>query len=428
MNPVLTTPVLLLGVLLSLAACGDEPEATTTADTGSQIFPEAFSLSSEQRQQLAHRIVTTSAGVRPGEVVVVNGGSHTLPLLEDLTIEANKAGGFANLWVTSDRILRSYYTDVPESYLAQEPRYLAEWVRPMSVWIGLSETTDPKAVFSDIPEARFAKARKAGQALTEMINHARVRVVFVDYPTPDRAETYGLDSAEYASMVWRAVAADYTAIAATGRALRNRLRSGKEVRITSAAGTDLRFQLGNRPVFLEAGIVSPESARDTLFLNRIASLPGGSVFVAPIESSANGVIVSPDDQCRLGPLRNARFEFRNGQMTRFTATEGEACVRGTFAAYPSGADRLGVLTIGLNPELSVTAENGRWRPDRAAGLVTIALGENRLFGGTNAVEGEGGFSVSIPGATVTVDGILIVESGNFVSMTNPSGLQVGKLP
>ena len=30
--------------------------------------------------QLAHRIVTTSAGVRPGEVVVLEGGTHTVPL------------------------------------------------------------------------------------------------------------------------------------------------------------------------------------------------------------------------------------------------------------------------------------------------------------------------------------------------------------
>jgi len=62
------------------------------------ITPVSVALSAAAAQQgnvdrLAHRIVTTSVAVRPGEVVVITGGKHTIPLMEALAIETQKAGG-----------------------------------------------------------------------------------------------------------------------------------------------------------------------------------------------------------------------------------------------------------------------------------------------------------------------------------------------
>ncbi len=61
------------------------------------IAPGFVALSAAAAQQgnidrLAHRIVTTSLGIKPGEVVVITGGKHTIPLMEALAIEAQKAG------------------------------------------------------------------------------------------------------------------------------------------------------------------------------------------------------------------------------------------------------------------------------------------------------------------------------------------------
>jgi hypothetical protein len=50
---------------------------------------------------LAHRIAITSAGIKPGDVVVA-GGKHTIPLMEAIAIEAQKAGGLTNLFLSSD--------------------------------------------------------------------------------------------------------------------------------------------------------------------------------------------------------------------------------------------------------------------------------------------------------------------------------------
>src|SRR5439155_12637742 len=89
-----------------------------------RLLIAAASLAGQTRDldELAHRIVTTSLVVKPGEVVVINGGKHTIPLMEALAIEADKAGGMVTILLDSDRVIRSLNVDVPEQYLKHEPR------------------------------------------------------------------------------------------------------------------------------------------------------------------------------------------------------------------------------------------------------------------------------------------------------------------
>ena len=54
----------------------------------------AQELTPEQHKQIAHKIITVSAKVRPREVVLIEGNSVFLPLMEDLAIEASKVGGY----------------------------------------------------------------------------------------------------------------------------------------------------------------------------------------------------------------------------------------------------------------------------------------------------------------------------------------------
>lgn len=63
-------------------------------------------------EDLAKRIVNTSANVQPGEVVVVSGGQHTVPLMEAIAIEVQKAGGFVTIFLNTDKLARARWFDV----------------------------------------------------------------------------------------------------------------------------------------------------------------------------------------------------------------------------------------------------------------------------------------------------------------------------
>ena len=62
----------------------------------------------EITQKLALRLVQ-SASIKPGDVVMISGGKHMIPLMEAVAIEVQKAGGFPNMMLQSDRVARSFY-------------------------------------------------------------------------------------------------------------------------------------------------------------------------------------------------------------------------------------------------------------------------------------------------------------------------------
>ena len=125
----------------------------------------------EMTQKLALRLVQ-SASVRPGDVVMITGGKHMIPLMEAVAIEVQKAGGFQNMILNTDRVTRFFYTEVPDKYLEQEPRYWAEWLKQTNVFIGLPSTEDNKALIERESSERFAKISKGGELHGDISEYA----------------------------------------------------------------------------------------------------------------------------------------------------------------------------------------------------------------------------------------------------------------
>ncbi len=366
----------------------------------------------KDHRELAGRIVKTSANVKPGDVVVVAGGKHDVALMEALAIEAAKAGGLVTMFLDSDRLERAIFTEVPENYLDQPPTFFAEWLKHINVFIGLPGVEDAKATFGDVPQERFAKAAKAGQVVTDSLNASGVRGVFIGYPTQSDAAVNQLDFPTYQKVFWDAVGADYQKISQGGNKLKQMLEGAKTVRVTSPSGTELTFSLGERPIFVDDGIMTQEKTNSQYVLNRTVSLPSGTVFLAPIETSANGKVVIPRDQCRFKPVTGESFDFKQGRLENYKAETGGKCFAETMAPYSGPKDMFASFQIGLNPAAKIMENPGDYRPGNAVGLVTIGIGDNQLLGGSNKVAG-GGFTFSIVNATVAIDGKTVVQDGKL---------------
>jgi aminopeptidase len=385
---------------------------TTLATLG---FVASASAQQPNLDELAKRIVTTSANIKPGDVVMLFGGKHNLALLEDLAIEANKAGGMSSMMITTDKVQRSLFTEVPERYLEQQPKFLVEWIKQMDVYIGLSSSEDNKALIAGVPETRFAKANKAGQIITDaLMNTPRLRSVYLNYPpTKQDAAANHVDFNTWSTMHWNAVNADYNQISAKGKVIQKALQGAKSVHVTSPAGTDMTFSIADRQVFLDDGVMTPEKAKSKTFLGRSVNLPGGSVFASGIETSANGKVVVPKSACRYDPLNGVSFEFKAGKMQNFKAAQNGKCFVDSMAPYEGPRDVFSSFSIGLNPALKVVEEGGAtYWPGSGAGVVYISMGDNQLLGGANKTQGGWGFPVL--NSTVTVDGKVILKDGQIV--------------
>lgn len=389
----------LLLFVLGAAGSSAAQTAATPARTGARY------------SALAHRIVETSAAVKPGEAVVIAGGKHTIPLMEALAIEIQKAGGFPTILLASDSVTRSYYRDVPEEYLKQEPRYFATWVRAVQVWIGLPNEEDFAALVSGVPEARVAKAAEAGQFIAKVANESGLRFVGVGFPSRGEAASNGVPFAAYERMQWAGIGADYALIGRAGDRVREALRGAKSVHVTSPAGTDITFSLGDRHVSVDDGQVTDDEAKAASLLERGATLPGGRVMVPPIETSASGTVVVPRNRCRDVVVTDNRFQVRDGKVVGLTARKGAKCLTDGLTAYSGPADRLGSFSIGLNPALHAIPGSAYF-PGNAVGMVYLGFGGNAFLGGEN--DTPGGIAVPIERATVTADGKPIVTNGRLV--------------
>jgi hypothetical protein len=210
---------------------------------------------------------------------------------------------------------------------------------------------------------------------------------------------------------------DYSAMAARMDAAIARLRAG-EVRVTTPAGTNITFRVGDRPFNRQTGDASKANARKgRIRIDRHTELPAGVMRVAPIEASVNGVLILP--AARFGSVRatGVRLVIRDGVVIESTATSGADAVT-TFLASEPGASHFREFALGFNPRLVIpTGEQALPYYGYGAGIVRMSLGDNNELGGTSRGGGIRWFF--FPDATVVASGIPLVDGGRLVQSALP---------
>jgi L-aminopeptidase/D-esterase-like protein len=211
---------------------------------------------------------------------------------------------------------------------------------------------------------------------------------------------------------------DYSALASQMDRTISKVRAG-EVRVTTPAGTDIRFRVGDRPFNRQTGDASKANARrGRIRIDRHTELPAGVLRVAPIESSVNGVVVLPTARFGSERAERVRLVVTNGVVTESTAAAGESAVRAFLASAP-GANRFREFALGFNPKLTIPpGENALPYYGYGAGVVRMSLGDNSELGGD--VRGGGIRWLFFPDATVTAAGEPLVTAGRLVESPSRS--------
>jgi hypothetical protein len=175
---------------------------------------------------------------------------------------------------------------------------------------------------------------------------------------------------------------DYRALAALQRELERAMRAG-EIRVTTPAGTDLRFRIGSRPVNFQDGDASRVRAdKGVVLIDREIELPAGAVRVAPLEESVQGTIAFPPSQWSGRPVVGLKLGIVNGKVTSIEATEGTEWARREIEGAGEAGRSFREFALGLNPLLAVPDERP-WIPyyGYGAGVVRLSLGDNSELGG-----------------------------------------------
>lgn len=405
-------PALALAVVIS-AGCADKNKGPGTESAAATSTDSAASpVSGRDHKSVAEKVVGQSAGVKEGDVVLVFGSDEDLPLLEDIAVEVRKRGGSPLVTVSTSRLARRMYDEVPAKYDTQVPETNMKLAGIVDVVIG-TEAGEARAL-KDVPPERMAARSKAGAGMGQLMRQRGVRTVMLGnglYPSAEQADQYGISRDELAEVMYSGVDADYSAIQATGDRVRKQLAAGKEIRITHPNGTDLRVRIEGRPISVNDGVISAQEQKPGAAENSVW-LPAGDVYLVPVPGTAVGTLVADEEYERGQRIEGLKLDFKAGKLTSMTAKSGLDPLKATYDAAGPGKDVLSVINIGINPSLEVP-DNNPIHAWSKAGRITVVVGNNTWAGGTNQV--NFGLAPSTPGASLSVDGKPLIQDGKLLA-------------
>lgn len=178
------------------------------------------------------------------------------------------------------------------------------------------------------------------------------------------------------------VETDYEGLSKIQQDFEKAVRQG-EVVVTTPAGTNIRFMVGDRPVTKQDGDASLEhilQARN--LIDREIELPAGAIRVAPLEESVEGTIAFPDGVWNNQKVEGLVLTFKKGKVIDIKAKSGVDAVKAELDKAGDAGHSFRELAVGFNPLLAIPNENP-WIPyyGYGAGVIRLSLGDNTELGG-----------------------------------------------
>ncbi|MCB0499331.1 MAG: aminopeptidase [Cyclobacteriaceae bacterium] len=206
---------------------------------------------------------------------------------------------------------------------------------------------------------------------------------------------------------------NYPGLAARQQQFEEAMRD-KWVQVTTPAGTDIKFRIGDRQVTKQDGDASlSHMAKAVTLIDREVELPSGAIRVAPIEESVEGVIAFPDSQWNNQMAEGVKVTIKAGKVTEVNAAKNLEAVNAEMNEGGEAARSFREFALGFNPLLAIP-DNNPWIPyyGYGAGVVRLSLGDNTELGGkvTGGYVRWNFFS----DATVKVGDDVWVENGKLV--------------
>lgn len=349
--------------------------------------------------RFARSILTQNLRVRPGENVVIEGWTHSLPWATALARETRRLKAFPLVLYEDEDCFWNSVDSHEEKLLGVAPTHEWAMLGKTDVYIHMWGAGD-KVRLNELPPSRSSKIFAWNDAWYKAAQKAGVRGARLEIgrPFPTLAKLYGADLDEWTRQVAEASMVDPKKLLASARPLAAALQRGRKLRIYDDHGTDLTLGLAHREAVLNVGLVSPADMKRPFRM--LTSIPGGSVSVALAENVAEGSFVS-NRSCYLdnGAASDVKMEFRDGRLVSQEFGSGGDLFKESYRKGGKGRDQPGQIRIGLNPQLHNTPQ----LEDCEAGAITFSVGMNRFYPGGKNRSPYFGFAVNA-GATVEIDG------------------------
>ncbi len=204
-------------------------------------------------------------------------------------------------------------------------------------------------------------------------------------------------------MMERGLSANYKEIELLSNKIAEILTKGKEVHLTSESGTDLYLVIEAREGKPDTGINHAPGS--------FSNLPAGEAYIAPVEGTANGVVVIDGSMAGVGIVEEPIvIKVQDGYAMEIDGRKEADKLLELLKDFDKQARNIAELGIGTNPKALLSG--AVLEDEKVMGTVHIALGSNVSFGGSVDVPIHLDGVIKSP--TLVVDGRVVMERGKIV--------------
>lgn len=342
----------------------------------------------------AKLIVTTSTSVKRGEDVLIQITDEGRDLATEIYKEVVRAGAHPLIITTPSEAMRGYYEIADDDTLEAAPNHYFQLVKNTDVIIFIRSESNTKNLNSIDPH-RISTRNKALKDIRE--ERLSKRWCLTQYPTVGYAQDAEMSLKEYQDFVYSAILIDWNSQYETMKRLKEIMDRTDKVRLIGEE-TDLTFSIKGR----NAVVGGP-----------IHNVPGGEVFTAPIEDSAEGKILFDLPSIRYGrEVEGIRLNFEKGEVVDYSAEKNVEMLK-RMIETDAGAKRLGELGIGTNRGIKKYTKNILF-DEKIGDTIHLALGRSyKECGGQNDSAIHLDMIKTMKPGKIIMDSLIIQENGKF---------------
>lgn len=201
-----------------------------------------------------------------------------------------------------------------------------------------------------------------------------------------------------------ALAADYDLVASRARKISTYLDKASTVTIRNESGTDLKMSLeGRRTPPPDDGLYTKQG--------QWGNLPAGEAFIAPIETSLEGILVVDSTAAPLGLVKEpVTLHIKDGKIFKIEGGKEATELKNFYERIEDpNAYVVAELGIGTNDRARITGKI--IEDEKKFGTVHIGFGMNVDFGGRNESKTHNDYLILNP--CLKIDDFQLINTGEY---------------
>ncbi|HEX8522660.1 MAG TPA: aminopeptidase [Tepidisphaeraceae bacterium] len=367
-------------------------------------------------EKLADVLVSYSTGVKPGQLVRLNGPQSTTPLIVELYRKVVQAGGHPLVRLVPEEINEIFYKSASDEQLRYVNPVTAYEVEHIDCTIGIWGEENTKAL-TNVDPKRMGIAASARKPISERFlqraAEGKLKWSGTQYPTQASAQDAEMSLSDYEDFVFRAgllhlpdPVAAWKQISQRQQKLVDFLNGKRDYRVVGANGTDIRMSVADRT---------------WINCDGHENFPDGEVFTGPVLDSVNGTIFFSFPAVHHGrEVNDVRLTFKDGKVVDAAASKGQDFLI-SMLDMDAGSRMLGECAIGTNYSITRYTRNTLF-DEKIGGTVHFALGAGYPETGNSNQSGlHWDMVVDLrKGGYIEVDGQKLHENGKFTDPAFPS--------